>query len=174
MSRPSRRILLVSFAIVVVALAQAGTGISRAEHESTTHLTFERVQDSPSLGGEGTGVIDFRGGKEPTSRWTAMFRFTQLQPATHYVVVVQGRFGDDGTAEAKAFSSICAFNTEAKGAGGCWYYLVGMRRLGVVQVRIGDAEGLIVLQATGASSGPGSMRRTPNDFPPTATATPAS
>ena len=118
------------------------------------------------------GTIEFRGGAEPESRWTATFQFTGLQPETEYTVVVEGRFGEDDTPEAVAFSPICAFRTGADGDGGCWYYLVGLRRLNVVQVRVGDEDGQAALQATRGEDGPGSMTSESNMHSQALTATP--
>lgn len=171
MSRPlNRSILVVSLAVVVLALAQAWPGISLADHESTNELTFEPVQDSPAPNGAGEGIIDYRGGGRLDSLWTATSQFTGLAPEEQYTVVVQGRFGEDGSAGATAFTPICDFTTDANGDGGCWYYFVRLIHLSVVQVRLGDASGEVVLQATASEDGPGSITRTFNDYSATPTA----
>ncbi|CAN5720808.1 hypothetical protein BH23CHL3_BH23CHL3_06390 [soil metagenome] len=167
-----RPILLVAVAalllVVAVVLAWPGTGL--ADHESTNDLTFAPVEDSPSPDGAGHGIIDYHGGGEPDTLWTATFQFTDLEPEQAYAVMVQGRFGLDGTDAATAFTPICEFTTDASGDGGCWYYFVGLRRLAVMEVRIGDADGEVVLRATVNDDGPGSLSRMANEFSPTATA----
>ncbi|MBA2758148.1 MAG: hypothetical protein H0U38_00510, partial [Chloroflexia bacterium] len=47
---------------------------------------------------------------------------------------------------------------------------VGLRRLAVMELRVGDADGKAVLRATVSEDGPGSLSRMANDFSPTATA----
>ncbi len=128
------------------------------------------MEDSPSPDGAGEGMIDYHGGGEPDTLWTATFQFTNLEPEQAYAVVVQGRFGEDGTDAAMAFTPICDFETDASGDGGCWYYFVGLRRLAVMELRVGDADGKAVLRATVSEDGPGSLSRMANDFSPTATA----
>jgi hypothetical protein len=149
-------------------LAWPGTGL--ADHESTNDLTFEPVVDSPSPDGAGEGIIDYHGGGEPDTLWTATVQFTDLEPEQAYAVMVQGRYGLDGTDAATAFTPICDFTTDASGDGGCWYYFVGLVRLAVMEVRIGDADGEVVLRATASDDGPGSLSRMANEFSPTATA----
>ncbi len=100
----------------------------------------------------------------------ATFQFTGLEPEQAYAVMVQGRYGEDGTDAATAFTPICDFTTDASGDGGCWYYFVGLVRLAVMEVRIGDADGEVVLRATASDDGPGSLSRMANEFSPTATA----
>ena len=48
----------------------------------------------------GTGIVDYKGGKEPSSQWRASFRFTGLEPGASYTVVIRGRFGARGSLEA--------------------------------------------------------------------------
>ncbi len=165
-----RPMLLVAVLLLVVTLVLAWPGTGLADHESTNNLTFEPVEDSPSPDGAGEGMIDYHGGGEPDTLWTATFQFTNLEPEQAYAVVVQGRFGEDGTDAATAFTLICDFETDASGDGGCWYYFVGLRRLAIMEVRIGDADGEAVLRATVSEDGPGSLSRMANDFSPTATA----
>lgn len=169
--------------LVLAALLLGGAHLVLASHESVNRLTFAPVSGSPSPTGAGTGVIEFKGGAEPTSRWTATFQFEGLEPDTPYSVVVQGRFGANGTEAAMAFSEICSFRTDAAGAGGCWYYPVGLARLNVAQLRLGDAAGPPVLQATRAtppaspvigatpSPAPGAITSVPNQYSLTLTPT---
>lgn len=162
----------VRWAAVTLLLAGLLLGTSRsapAAHESTNALVFAPVAGSPSPGAEGDGLIDFRGGEEPRSRWSAQFRFRRLQPGTAYAVVVQGRFGEDGSPEAGAFTPLCAFRTDGAGDGGCWWYHLGLRRVNAVQVRLGDGAGAPVVQATRDPGGPGAITSLPNAFSPLAT-----
>ncbi len=165
-------VLLVSAMLVALAVSLVGPFTSFADHESDNELTFEPVLDSPSPAGSGTGTVDFRGGGEPDSRWTIIFQVDDLQPETNYVTVVQGRTGEDDSPEAGAFSPFCAFRTDGNGDGGCWYYLIGLRRLGLVQVRLDNENGPPVLQSTRQEDGPGSMESTTNFHSLTLTATP--
>ena len=149
--------------VLVVLLAWAVLGASAA-HEGVNHLTFAPAAATPAPAG--TGTLAFQGGDEPRSRWTSTFRFTGLQVGATYSVVVQGRFGDDGTPAATAFSGLCSFRTDGSGAGGCWNYSLGLRRLAVAQLRLGDEAGPSVLQATRAIGGPGAIASAPNRFTP--------
>ncbi len=173
MTRPGgRRMLLLSILLTPLLVALASPFTSFADHESDNELTFEPVPDSPSPAGSGTGTIEFRGGAEPDSRWTITFQFAGLQPESKYVTLVKGRTGEDDSPEASAFSPICTFRTDGNGEGGCWYYLIGLRRLGIVQVRLDGEDGPVVLQATRKEGGPGSMTSTTNIHSLALTATP--
>lgn len=173
MARPGgRRMLLLSILLIPLLVSLVSPFTSFADHESDNDLTFEPVPNSPSPGGSGTGTIEFRGGGEPASRWTTTFQFAGLQPESHYVTLVQGRTGEDNSPAAGAFSLICAFRTDGEGEGGCWYYLIGLRRLGIVQVRLDGEDGPVVLQATRMDGGPGSMTSTTNIHSLALTATP--
>jgi hypothetical protein len=163
-------LVAVAAVLLVVTLVLAWPGTGLADHESTNDLTFEPVVASPSPDGAGEGIIDYHGGGEPDTLWTATFQFTDLEPEETYAVMVQGRYGLDGTDEATALTPICEFTTDANGDGGCWYYFVGLRRLAVMEVRIGGEDGEAVLRSTASDDGPGSLSRVANDFSPTATA----
>ncbi len=153
----------------IAALAAAPRG--RAEHESTNALTFAPVDGSSATEGTGTGEIVYNGGgSEPVSRWTATFRFAGLAPDANHTVVVQGRFGEVGSAEADAFTAVCSFRSSAAGDGGCWDYYLGQERLGVAQLRLGGEAGEPVLQATRAPGGPGAIVSTRNRHSPSPTA----
>ena len=165
--------LLILLAFLALGVALLPPGQSLAVHEGDTVLTFGPVADSPSPGASGDGRIEFRGGAEPVSRWTTTFRFTALAPDTAYLILVLGQFGEDVTPEAEAFTTICGFRAGADGDGGCWHYLVGLRRLAVIQVRLDDGSGTVALQSTRAE-GPGSMTGTPNRYSVPLTATPSS
>ncbi len=147
---------------VLVALAIGTAGAAASEHEGTNVLSFLPVADSPSPNASGTGRVVFKGGVEPASKWTATFRFSGLQPFTSYAVAVQGRYGVDGSVDAVKFTALCSFQTDEYGAGGCWWYFRGLRRLSVSQLRLGDDQGRTVLQATRDENGPGSIVRLPD------------
>lgn len=165
-------------ALVMLALAPGLMNLSArpglADHESTNAVVFAPVDDSPSPGATGDGAIEFKGGAEPRSRWTVSFTFTGLQPDTTYTVVDQGRFGEDESPQATAFTPLCAFHTDAAGAGGCWDYLFGLQRANVIQLRLDDDDGPSILQATRESAGPGAITSVPNRFSPVPAATPRS
>lgn len=154
---------------LVTALTIAAVSFTSAEHEGTNVLSFAPVAGSSSPGASGQGTIEYRGGREPASRWTATFQFSGLKPATDYVVVVMGRRGEDGSAAATEFSPICGLQSDAVGEGACWDYGLGLQRLGVAQLRRGDGDGPVLLQATRKPGGPGELRSLPNEFSPSPT-----
>jgi len=162
------RWVLVAICFGLLALATPPRG--QAEHESANALTFAPVAGSAAPAGSGTGEIAYNGGFEPVSQWTATFRFAGLAADADYTVVVQGRFGEDGSAEAAAFTETCSFRASATGEGGCWDYHLGLVRLGVAQLRLGGEAGEPVLQATRAGGGPGTIVSTPNRHSPAPTA----
>lgn len=162
----------MSALIAALCLAPATPGV--AVHEGTNALAFAPVPGSPSPSAEGTGTVEFYGGTEPTTRWTATARFSGLRADTPYVVVLQGRAGADGSAEAAAFTPVCAFRSDGAGDGGCWEYVLGLRRLAVAQLRLGDEAGQPVLQATRGTGGPGSIVSVPNLHAPSPVASPTS
>ena len=164
----NRALMIVTIpAILAIAGVIGGFRPVSAEHESTNALAFAAPAGSGDASGVGT--VTFHGGDVDTSRWTAQFAFSGLAPGQRYVVVVEGRFGEDGSPEARAFTSLCSFEADASGAGGCWWYHKELRRLGIVQLRSGDEAGAVVLQATRDPGGPGSITSVPNVFSPTAT-----
>ena len=153
---------------VVLAFLLAGTTLGAAEHYGTNSLVFAPIAESSTSRARGFGVVEYKGGSEPRSKWTATFQFDDLPADTTYTVVVQGRFGDDGSVDAYAFSELCWFHSDAAGEGGCWSYFRGLRRLDVVQLRAGDEQGRPVLQATRSDDGPGSITAVPNRYTPAA------
>lgn len=162
-------LLLIAF-VTVIAFASATLTSTSAEHEGTNQLNFAPVADSSSSRASGQGTIEYHGGREPVSRWTATFQFSGLAPETSYVVTVMGRSGEDGSAAATAFSPICTVQSDVAGDGACWDYGLGLQRLGVVQLRHGAGDGPVLLQATREPGGPGEIRSLPNDFSPSPTA----
>lgn len=166
------RVAAVAVAAILGLLVIGPARLALAEHESTNVLVFAPTAGSASPLVAGDGVIAYKGGAEPASRWTITLRLTGLEPDQTYAVVVRGRTGDDGSAEAAAFSPLCRLRTSDAGDGGCWDYAQGMRRLGVVQVRVGDERGAPVLQATRAPGGPGAITSLPNEHSPSPPASP--
>ncbi len=162
--------------LVLLAMVAACFAIdpwrANAEHESTNILTFAPDADAALPDATGEGVLEFNGGTDPqATRWTATFTFAGLEPGASYTVVAQGRFGDDGTAEATALTPICAFRADASGSGGCWHYFVELRRIGVVQLLQGG-DGPVLLQATRADDQPGAIESVPNSYSPSSTPIP--
>ena len=131
----------------------------------TNRLAFDPAGDRPDPDGKGKGLIDYRGGAEPDSRWRATFRFSGLRPNRTYTVVVLGRFGADGSDEADQFSPLCSFDAKDNGKGRCFWYFSGLARLDVVQLQLGNESGPSVMQAS-RDGGPGSIKTEPNRYSP--------
>lgn len=165
-------VLAAVIAVAVVAVVAPTAALAATDHLGTNRLVFAPVGSSTSRA-SGTGVVEYGGGVEPRSKWSSTFRFAGLRANTDYAVVVQGRRGVYGSAEAVAFTQLCSFRTDDEGAGGCWWYFRGLLRLEVVQLRLGSATGPAVLQATSDEERSGSISRSPNRYSP-ATSAPAS
>jgi hypothetical protein len=152
--------LLVALALgVLPALAQ------QIGHYGSNRVTFERVGNAAPAGAQGKGVVDFRGGEEPESRWRASFRFSGLKSERSYTVVVRGRFGADASDAAEAYTAICSFETDDKGTGNCFNYFSGLARLDIVQLRDGDEDGTRVMQAN-RNGNFGSINTEPSRYSP--------
>ena len=158
--------LAVAITTGVLLAAVTWLGSATAAHESTNMLVFAPVDASAVPAASGQGVIDYRGGEGEESRWTVQLRFRGLAPGSTYVAALQGYRGEPDTPEATAFTELCVVRTSASGDGGCWWYLLGMRRVDVVQLRAGSLEGAPVLQATRKGDGPGSITSVRNEFSP--------
>jgi hypothetical protein len=128
-------------------------------------LEFAALNNGPDSAATGTGIVDYKGGQEPDSRWRATFRFSGLTPGTDYTVVIRGRTGEQDSAAASEFTPLCSFTAERDGAGNCFWYFQGLARLNVVQLREGDADGQRVLQAS-RTGDTGSIITDPNRFSP--------
>ena len=128
-------------------------------------LTFAPVAPFLLPDAAGSGIVDYKGGKEPTSRWRASFRFTGLEPGASYTVAIRGRFGAQGSSQASAFTPLCSFEADVRGQGGCFWYFRGLARLTLVQLRAVDESGTRVVEA-GRSRGVGSIETEPNRFSP--------
>lgn len=157
---------LCAMALVLVL----SPGIARAQdigYFGKNRLEFAAVSGSngADAAAGGTGIVDYKGGKEPDSRWRATFRFSGLTPRAEYTVVIRGRTGDDDSAAATEFTPLCSFTAENDGKGSCFWYFRGLARLNVVQLREGAVDGRRVLQAS-RSGETGSIVTDPNRFSP--------
>ena len=134
-------------------------------HLGKNWLEFAPVDPDSSLNAKGRGIVDYKGGTEPSSQWRASFRFTGLEARASYTVVIQGRFGTPESREAEAFTPLCSFTTDADGVGSCFWYFRGLARLTLVQLRAGDDHGSPVLEAS-SGRGRGSIETSRNRFSP--------
>jgi hypothetical protein len=134
-------------------------------HFGKNRLRFSAVEPFSLPDATGTGIVDYKGGKEPSSQWRASFRFTGLEAGARYTVVILGRFGAAGSPEADSFTPLCSFQTDDLGQGGCFWYFRGLARLNVVQLRSEDENGIQVLEAR-RSGRLGSIETEPNRFSP--------
>lgn len=160
---------MVVWTVLVAALA-FGVSPAVAQNQNIGHLGKNRLKFAavaPFLlpDATGSGIIEYKGGKEPSSQWRASFQFSGLVPGASYAVVIRGRFGAPGTPEANAFTPLCSFAADNAGQGGCFWYFRGLARLSLVQLRAGDENGIEVLEARRAR-GPGSIETQPNRFSP--------
>jgi len=151
--------------IALLGLGAAPTTAQDIGHLGTNRLDFETVKAESSQEAMGKGIVEYRGGDEPSSQWRASFRFGDLDPKTAYTVVIRGRFGELGSRDADAFAPLCSFETDSDGKGSCFWYFRGLARLNVAQLRVGDEDGDRVLQAS-RSGGPGSISTDANRFSP--------
>ncbi len=149
---------LLAFTVVPVAAQNIG-------YFGKNRLEFAQVDSDSLPDATGTGIVDYKGGKEPSSQWRASFRFTGLEARASYTVVVKGRFGDRGSPEEDVLSPLCSFTTDAAGEGSCFWYFRGLARLNLVQLRAGDESGSRVLEASRAGE-LGSIETEPNRFSP--------
>ena len=156
--------------LLLVAVLAFGASPAVAQDQNIAHfgknrLKFATVAPSLLPDATGTGIVDYKGGKEPSSQWRASFRFAGLEPGAGYTVVINGRFGAAGSPEANAFTPLCSFSADDQGRGGCFWYFRGLARLNIVQLRAGDENGTQVLEAR-RLRGPGSIVTEPNRFSP--------
>jgi hypothetical protein len=134
-------------------------------HFGKNRLRFAAVEPFVLPDATGTGIVDYKGGREPSSQWRASFRFAGLEAESSYSVVIKGRFGVAGSDEAESVTPLCSFVADDTGQGGCFWYFRGLARLTLVQLRAGDENGNRVLEAN-RSRGPGSIETEPNRFSP--------
>ena len=153
---------------LLVALLAVSTFPAAAQeigYFGKNRLEFALVDPSVLPDATGTGIVDYKGGREPSSQWRASFRFTGLEAGASYTVVIEGRFGDPGSPAADLLSPLCSFTADDAGEGGCFWYFRGLARLDLVQLRTGDENGPRVLAAN-RNGGPGSITTDPNRFSP--------
>jgi hypothetical protein len=167
---PVRRVHAVVLWIALIATLVFGISPATAQAQDITHfgknrLRFSAVEPFLLPNATGTGIVDYKGGREPSSQWRASFRFTGLEAGASYTVVIRGRFGATGSPEADSFTPLCSFQTDDVGQGGCFWYFRGLARLNLVQLRTGDENGTPVLGAR-RPRGPGSIETEPNRFSP--------
>lgn len=155
--------------VLVLVLSPGDARAQDIGYFGKNRLEFAAVDNSTGAGEDstaaGTGIVDYKGGKEPDSRWRATFRFSGLTPGNEYTVVIRGRTGDQEAEAATEFTPLCSFKAEADGSGTCFWYFQGLARLNVVQLREGDVDGQRVLQASRAGE-IGSIVTDPNRFSP--------
>ena len=163
--RQARIAALLGALAAVLAFTAIPASAQNIRHFGKNRLQFERVDPVSLPAAAGTGIVEYKGSKEPSSRWRASMKFSGLAPGAAYTVVIQGRFGGAGSDEAAAFTPLCSFTADAAGEGGCFWYFRGLARLNLVQLRNGNEQGPPVLQATRAA-GPGSIRTDSNRFSP--------
>lgn len=163
---------------VALAMALVGMLVSIAppvtaqeiDYFGTNRLEFAPV-GTTSKDATGKGVIDYRGGAEPDSRWRGSFRFSGLAPGTTYIVMIKGRLGktdapvDDDSPDDQSSDGLCSFKADDAGKGSCFWYFSGLARLNVVQLRENDVTGARVMQAS-RSGNRGSITTIPNRFSP--------
>jgi hypothetical protein len=85
----------------------------------TNRLLFEPVGILSPPDSIGRGVIDYQGGDDPNSQWRATVRFSGLRANAGFVVMLKGRYGDNGSDDARALTPLCSFQTNDAGRGGC-------------------------------------------------------
>lgn len=164
MKRASSIVMMIAILGAVVLGLPLQDVAAAPVHYGTNSVTFEVVSKSLPSGAKGRGVVEYDGGTEPRSKWSASFRFLGLAAGTDYSVYVRGRFGDDGSAEASEYTELCSFTAEDDGSGSCFAYFRGLMRLDIVQLRLAGVEGRRLMQATRSDDGPGSITTVPNRF----------
>ena len=159
------RTVLLACAVAVLAFGASPAAAQSIGYFGKNRLTFSSVAPFLLPDAVGSGIVDYKGGREPVSQWRASFRFSGLEPGASYTVVIRGRFGARGSLEANAFTPLCSFQADLQGQGGCFWYFRGLARLTLVQLRAGDGNGTQVLEAN-RSDGAGSIVTEPNRFSP--------
>lgn len=156
-----RRIIIP---ILTLGLVAGIALVAYAVHETGNNvLTFAPVAGSPSPNARGSGETQITEGRidsapgdgvdDGTDVWRASFQFSGLRPRQMYTITVPGRYDPPPPAE----SGIVSFVTDSYGNSRIWFQFVGLARLGVARVRLGGDQGQVVLQATRAAGGPGSI-----------------
>src|SRR3954454_5534444 len=163
------RLSVAALGLALVVLLGVGPLLSAAAeeigHYGTNRLVFAPLGQDAASAAKGQGIVEYRGGAEPDSRWRGTFRFKGLEPNGTYTVVVRGRFGADGSDAAGEVSPLCSFDVKDNGNGSCFWYFSGLARLDVVQLRLGDENGAQVMKAS-RDDGLGSIETVPNRYSP--------
>ena len=149
---PVRQVRAAVLWIALIAMLLLGISPATAQDQDIGHfgknrLRFSAVEPFLLPDATGTGIVDYKGGREPASQWRASFQFAGLDAGARYTVVIRGRFGAAGSPEADAFTPLCSFQTDDFGQGGCFWYFRGLARLNLVQLRTGGENGTPVLGA---------------------------
>ena len=163
--RQIHKLAFGSMLVALLAVSVLPAAAQSIEHFGKNRLRFATVEPFSLPDATGTGIVDYKGGREPSSQWRASFGFTGLEPGDSYTVVIRGRFGASGSLAANAFTPLCSFEADDEGQGGCFWYFRGLARLNLVQLRSEDENGTQVLEARRAR-GPGSIVTEPNRFSP--------
>src|SRR5215213_4724245 len=158
-------LLALALAVAVLTIDASPAAAQDIGYFGKNRLMFSSAAPFLLPEATGSGIVEYKGGREPTSQWRASFRFASLEPGANYTVVIRGRFGARGSLEASAFTPLCSFQTDVQGQGGCFWYFRGLARLTLVQLRAGDGNGTQVLEAN-RSDGAGSIVTEPNRFSP--------
>jgi hypothetical protein len=150
---------------VILALSPAPVAAQDVGYFGKNRLEFAPVDAASLPDATGSGIVDYKGGNEPSSQWRATFRFSGLQAGASYTVAVRGRFGEQGSEEAGLFTPLCSFSADKQGKGSCFWYFRGLARLNLVELRAGDENGAGIMQAS-RSGELGSITTVPNRFSP--------
>lgn len=161
----TRRAALTGLLAAVLSLGGAPAQAQRIGYFGKNRLEFALVDPVSLPAANGTGIIEYKGSKEPGSRWRASMKFSGLEAGAPYAVVIQGRFGPAGSPESNTFTPLCTFAADANGEGGCFWYFRGLARLNLVQLRSGDENGPVVLEAS-RDGAKGEISTAPNRFSP--------
>lgn len=149
---------------LVLGIMIGAAAIAYAVHETGNNkLTFAPVANSFSPNAQGYGETEITQGKidsapgdgvdDGTDVWQASFKFSGLNPRQMYTITVPGRYDAPPPAE----SGIVSFVTDSYGNSRTYFEFVGLARLGVARLRLGGDQGPVVLQATRAAGGPGTI-----------------
>lgn len=156
--------MLVTPAALTLSLAFV-IGPAWAHHDESNNLVnLEPVAGSPSPNGAGTGLVylnkDAAGVTDADDLWDASYVFASLEPCTRYTIAVRGGVGTD----PNAFSGICTFVTDGHGDGMCLSHFKTLTNVRYQQLRLGNKNGVPVLEATlqkGESQPPGITLQSP-------------
>ena len=98
--RPVHASLLCIMLTALLAFSVSPVEEENIGYFGKNRLKFATVERFLLSDATGTGIIDYKGGNEPSSQWRASFRFSGLESEARYTVVFNGRFGARGSPEA--------------------------------------------------------------------------